>query len=505
MAVTREQARAELARRELSRRASVSAVEETVQPDSVATQGLGYVKEHPFKSILQGLPETITGKTMEQRAVESTQAPGYMQSDKAPFDRFIPRARDAAESDILGGQVIDAVTAPANAIVGPMLKGAGMLGSGAVKMAANSPIGKPIVNYIAESKAVKQGLDPLLKAFTKPMGLPKEELVRKIEEGSKEAVEKLRADKKLLDKSVFEESDKAAVKIQEELPKYFKRNSTVYGHELDKISDELVKSNNQITRGELSSILDDVRMEAQEDMLAAGKPMEEIEAFARKHSINPKQIGVDDSGAAIMDVPDPNQPLDFKEVVNDVKAIRNSLSSKAKMGQRYSPEDVIAAKFGKRWGDYLETKVPEFKSLNQEYAPVIQTMKTAGKYFKPYSAGVDKLQGVSFLRNIAQDKLQTSEKKLLDMLQEGTNRFPGIGNQTNKLENIKSLQGKVSKDIDDTIKEYTNYKQKAKDLLGKENELKRQKQKVINVLKVTGITGAAIGGPAYIAKKLSGN
>lgn len=43
-----------------------------VQTPSVATEGLGYVTNHPFKSMFQGLPETLTGKTLEQRAVEGS-------------------------------------------------------------------------------------------------------------------------------------------------------------------------------------------------------------------------------------------------------------------------------------------------------------------------------------------------------------------------------------------------------------------------------------------------
>lgn len=497
MAITREQARAELARRELSRRESMQ--KEKPQTESIATQGLGYLKEHPFRANFEPAAKTITGKSLEEYGNEIAQNPSMGQSAERPFDKNLGVVKPAAMGLAMAGQIGDMITTPATYELGPALKVAGLIGGKIL-----SPITKPIGKYMQESKAVKEGLAKIENVFTKPYGLPKDSLVRKIEETQKQAVDKLRADKKILDKSMFQESDRAAIDIQERLPEYFKRNSTTYGNTLDTISDDLVKSNNQITRGELSSIYDDVLRESQDDLLASGKPMQELEYLSKKYDLSPvkSEAGLlDDSGKALNVAPDPNEPIDFKQVVEDVKAIRKSLSSKAKAGERYSPEDVVAAKFAKRWGDYLETKVPTFKELNEEYAPIIETMKTAGKYFKPYSQGTDKLQGVSFLKQIAQDKLQSSEKKLLDILENGTTNFPGIGKRTVGLENIKNLQGKVSKDIDDTIREYGTQKKLAQDLLDKEKALKEKRNAVLGLL--TG-TGLLTGAGAYVVKKVAG-
>ncbi len=90
--------------------------------DSISTQGLGYVKEHPVKTLVQGLPETITGKSMEERAVENVNSKDFMQSKEAPYDKFIPQAGQAAENQIVGGQIIDQATAPINYIGGAAMK-----------------------------------------------------------------------------------------------------------------------------------------------------------------------------------------------------------------------------------------------------------------------------------------------------------------------------------------------------------------------------------------------
>ena len=39
---------------------------------SISSEGLGYIGKHPVKSLLQGLPETITGKSMGQMAEDSS-------------------------------------------------------------------------------------------------------------------------------------------------------------------------------------------------------------------------------------------------------------------------------------------------------------------------------------------------------------------------------------------------------------------------------------------------
>lgn len=119
--------------------------------DSMATQGLGYLKEHPFKSVMQGLPETVTGKTMEQRAIENVNSPDFMQSETAPFDRNIPRAREAAENRIIGGQVADMASSPANYLAGPVLKAAGMAVS-----PITTPIGNAIKNVVKYAKPQNQ-------------------------------------------------------------------------------------------------------------------------------------------------------------------------------------------------------------------------------------------------------------------------------------------------------------------------------------------------------------
>lgn len=362
--------------------------------------------------------------------------------------------------------------------------------------------------YMDKSGQIKKGLETLTKQFTTPEGLPKSELVRKIGEKGKDALTFLRQQKTALDKKFLNVSDKTATDIQESLPKYFRDNSTVYGNKLNDISEGLAKNGNEITRGEMSSIMKDTLNESKDELLAHGKPMNEIEYLNNKYSLEPvaNESGLlDSSGKTLKNIPNPDEKLNFKEVVEDIKKVRGSLSARAKSGIKYSPEDVVAAKFMQKWGGYLETKVPELKELNKEYAPIIETMKTAGKYFKPYSQGVDKLQGVSFLRQMADDKMQTSGKKLMDILQNGTDNFPGIGTKTGELEKTLQSREAVKKSIDDTIKEYDTHKRNAQDLLAKEQDLINKKKEVMGMLRKTGITIAGAVGAEEVARRVFGH
>lgn len=362
------------------------------------------------------------------------------------------------------------------------------------------------LKYIDKSGQVKKALGMLTKQFTDPQGLGKSELQRVIKEEGDNAVSVLRGQRLALNKKVLDVSDKTAGEIQSALPKYFKQNSTIYGNQLDNISDQLVQSKNEITRGEMSKVMQDTLNESQEERLPNGQPMQEIQYLNDKYNLSPKPSGIlGADGKPIMVGADPTEKIAFKDVVEDVKKVRNALSSKARSGVVYTPEDVVAAKFMQKWGDYLETKVPALKELNKEYAPIIQTMKTAGKYFKPYDAGVNPLQGVSFLKQVANDKLQSTSKRLLDLLQNGTQRFPGIGNKTGELENLNAQQKAIKNEIDATTERYKGWKKSAADWTAKEKELKDQKDHVIKLLKTAFGIGAGAAGVDLGMQRLKGH
>jgi len=415
-----------------------------------------------------------------------------LQNMSWPLSLMYPKGAAQYQPTSSGGKLMADAGGVMNPIVGAVLEKTGQAIGGTV-------------NYLDKSGQVKKALGMLTKQFTDPQGLDKSQLPRIIKEQGDQAVKVLHDQRMALNKKVLDVSDKTAGEIQSSLPAYFRQNSTIYGQQLDNISDGLVQSKNEITRGEMSKVMQETLNESQEERLPGGQPMQELQLLDQKYTLSPKASGIlGADGKPIMIGSDPSEKLDFKDVVEDVKKVRNALSSKARAGVVYTPEDVVAAKFMQKWGDYLETKVPALRSLNQEYAPIIQTMKTAGKYFKPYSAGVDKIQGVSFLRQVANDKMQSTGKKLLDLLQNGTQRFPGIGNKTGDLEGLKAQQAAVKQDIDATTAKFAGYKKSAADWMAKEKALKDQKDHVWKVLKEAGISLGVAAGVGEETKHLMG-
>lgn len=168
MDITPQQARAELARRELSRRESIKG-NPNVEQGSISTEGLGYVKEHPVKSVMQGLPETITGKSLEQRAISDVQSPDFSSSvmpehkEGMPFDAGLDRVKQAAENRIMLGYTGDQLSAPINA-AGGIIKGLGKV-TGLTE--AISKIGKPLA---AKTMSIFSGIPEkdVVKAIDNP-------------------------------------------------------------------------------------------------------------------------------------------------------------------------------------------------------------------------------------------------------------------------------------------------------------------------------------------------
>ena len=121
------------------------------QKDSVATMGISYLKEHPFKSLLQGIPETLTGKSIEDRAHEATKPFEGVRKDEQGTV-IVPKESDYQGSFIrealagMAGSAVDVATAPASYLPIP---GAKLLGE--------IPVGSTTVGRIAKNVAVGTG------------------------------------------------------------------------------------------------------------------------------------------------------------------------------------------------------------------------------------------------------------------------------------------------------------------------------------------------------------
>lgn len=120
------------------------------------------IAQHPFQSIgktlIQPAAQSLTGKSMEQRAVEDVNSPDYLQSKTAPFDKNIPKnGENPAMGKIITGQIEDQATIPLNYVGGkliePVAKGIGAGVSAIGKGISN--ISKSAPNYVTDVVAPK--------------------------------------------------------------------------------------------------------------------------------------------------------------------------------------------------------------------------------------------------------------------------------------------------------------------------------------------------------------
>lgn len=92
------------------------------QPESMMTEGvLGYAAKHPFKTVLQGAAQTITGKSLEERAHELTAPKEIKPGDTLGYVGSVAGETAAG----IAGSVADMATSPGTYLAGPVLKVAG--------------------------------------------------------------------------------------------------------------------------------------------------------------------------------------------------------------------------------------------------------------------------------------------------------------------------------------------------------------------------------------------
>lgn len=137
--------------------------------ESIATNGIGFLAQHPFKTQFQPLAKTITGKSLEDMAREHVMSEEFTRPPPdAPFDRNLKFINPKASLEVGYAQNADLASAPINAFGGPIVKaGAKVIGAGAdaVSKIPNmaGDISARIHNMMVRlpTKAYTYGKDPL--------------------------------------------------------------------------------------------------------------------------------------------------------------------------------------------------------------------------------------------------------------------------------------------------------------------------------------------------------
>lgn len=241
-----------------------------------------------------------------------------------------------------------------------------------------------------------------------------------------------------------------AIKVQEELPKFFRKNSDSYGKNIDSISDKLSSNMEYITKGEINDLLGKTELDIYDTGITTGQPLELFNRLRSKYRSD-LASNMGNSGWA-----ERNKEINFSDFIREYRQIRDALSTQAKSGIKFSEEDVVSAVFTDNVGNWISERVPEFKQLQQAYKPIVQTMKAAGKLFKPYGNKFENISGVNLLKRYGMGKSSPQELDLIKILENGSEFAPGIGKITANAEKIGyDLQLKQSflKNLSSTYKQ----------------------------------------------------
>ena len=233
-----------------------------------------------------------------------------------------------------------------------------------------------------------------------------------------------------IDDEITKSAEKGSVAFQEKLPEFFKANSRTYGDRLDEISEALANSKRgSITKGDLNNIIENTIFEVQQTGISQGQPNVYLSMLNQKYALKQE---LDNFGNIITDA---NTPIDFKQAVYDIRSIWKTISGQAKQG-KFTDNDIVASFLKKNWGEWIGQYAPELQELNTSYRPVIQAMKESARIFKPAQGELATKTAENFLARLGKGKLSGGERKLLGMIEQGTEFAPGVGQISQGIEEL---------------------------------------------------------------------
>lgn len=273
-------------------------------------------------------------------------------------------------------------------------------------------------------------------------------------------------------------AETGAVAFQERLPEFFSNNSEAYGTRLDEISDALSNKNQGITRQDVFDLINNTQKDMNEALIPEGSATQAIDLLKQKYQpqmisklskFNSQATG-EKAGTLESNA---KEIINFKELLQDLRNVKSTISSQAKSGGRFSQEDLAVKFLDNNLGNYVKDFSPEFAQLQKDYAPVINVMKESNKIFKPYKGELNTKTGTEFLKRAAMGKLEAGEQRTLEAVQKGNQFSQGVGNvsdpvleigQKIKEEVSKSPMDRLRKSMNDELIKLENKKNQLKDL-----------------------------------------
>ena len=266
------------------------------------------------------------------------------------------------------------------------------------------PKGKLRINYIERGKRIKNMIRNKYANMNEQIKLQADDAINSIQKESDDLINKL-DDATGLD----------AIETQDNLLKWQKKNSQIYGEYVDKISGYMQKKGKELRFGDVENMTNEVFTSLQkEGRLIQGKGLDALTEFMEKYSSN---------GRTLLR----NKFINFKEFLSDYKRVKNSIDIDTLTG-KLTPESLPAETFRKIASTFIDTKAPGWKALNQRYAAVLDVTEKAAHIFKQGKGKYFAEQGQKFIQSVAEDAINSIESVFVDDLEKGIRGFSsGLG------------------------------------------------------------------------------
>lgn len=285
-----------------------------------------------------------------------------------------------------------------------------------------------------------------LGEVTKSVGPLKESRKQLIQEQAE-----LIASKQLLAEDAMSQlaPEKSIDEVRGTLRKFFKDNDEIYEKRFVGMADLVAQSDTAPSMQSMGETYEKALVEIEKQGLLSHPTAQQIIKTKEKYLGKMKQVKGEET------LIPPSREIDFREMVNDYRAIRKS----------YKGADPVADTFKKIWDADLEEKVPAFKTLQTEYAPILSA--------KEYMDDVASLTGNEYhsanrikglLDRAASGSLKEGEERVLIKLAKNN---PGFSDGINllidnsmkvkqfKLNSEKEILG-IKKMYESKIKEMDN-------------------------------------------------
>lgn len=482
---------------------------------------LGNITDRPAAATRAYIGAVIKGKdpalSYEQAAINPSVAPQkYSESfankamDVVPSDRPI-LGGIAGTAGAIAGTVADVATDPLQTLLAgastlkPVVSATEQIGASLMKTPAGKILQTNIVEIPTKANKFLTGIgEAITSAQEKIWGTHKykevaselkdiaknikseapisalgEELSYKLSEGVQSAEKLLKKNHEWLNKAI----EGHVETTRSELPALSKRASTSYGEALEKIFDKIQSKSSYISNGDAATfagnVLDDI----------SHLPPSNIQSALQR--LQNKYLNPDMS---------PMGKVDLERFYSEIREL-------SKVGNKYgyTPDDLAGLHLKSKLADFLENKVEGLKALNSAYRPTIESIKESNKIFRPWdNTYASRRQGISFMKQVAEETLQGQQNDLVDIIEKGT-KFTktGVTKFSTSLKErgrqIKSIQSQIDK----MTKDFSDTAHKVKILNAEQADIEKKRKAVIGALTAFGVTGGAIAGGKSVGKVIN--